>query len=75
MKHFFINVFIAFAAMYGLFAVCLAVMDASAKSQAQYAAAHNCRYESGFCYTYEQRGYLFPDQCRADKVCRETWGL
>lgn len=75
MNKIILNFLIISAAIIGFFALCFAIMDASAKSQAEYAAAHNCRYESGFCYTYEQRGYLFPEQCRADKACRDNWGL
>lgn len=64
------------AAILAFGALFLYALDSTAKRQETYAAAHNCRYNiNGLCYTYDERGYLFPDECRADKQCRESWGL
>lgn len=71
----FTDIIISIAAVLAFCAFCIWALNAGAKNQAEYAAANNCRYESGLCYTYEQRGYLFHEKCAADKACREQWGL
>ena len=68
------NIIISIAAALSFCAFLLYTLDASCARRQAYESANNCRYESGFCYTYQERGYLF-DECKFDKACREQWGL
>lgn len=66
--------FFALAALLGL--ACLKVCDARYAQMEKYAAAHDCKWVyNDMCYTYEQRGYLWPERCAADAECAEKWGL
>lgn len=69
------NIVLIIAAVMAFFAMALYAIDSAYARQQAYAAANNCRYEGGLCYTYQERGYLWPEQCRADKYCAEQWGL
>lgn len=74
MKEILQTVTIVIALCAGLYG-CVAAVDSGWARQEQYAQANNCRYEGGLCYTYKQRGYLWPETCSMDAQCRQQWGL
>lgn len=70
------SIFASIAMSAAVVAVIAGLIICSNRQAMQYEAAHNCRYDyNGLCYTYEERGYLWPDDCAADSNCAEKWGL